>query len=109
MFGIGGSPVELATAAAAAAAAAADEAAADEDDDADGAVLEDIVAELVVTVDVWPDFPLEEDEPMLRFKLCSNVSLICVLEIPEAAATWARAFNAESPYSSRLVFWKRDA
>lgn len=107
MFGIGGSPVELATAAAAAAAAAAEEAV-DEDDDADGAVLEDIVAELVVTVDVWPDFPLEED-PMLRFKLCSSVSLICVLEIPEAAATWARAFNAESPYSSRLVFWKRDA
>lgn len=50
MFGIGGSPDELATAAAAAAAAAAEEAA--DEDDADGAVLEDIVAELVVTVDV---------------------------------------------------------
>lgn len=49
MFGIGGSPDELATAAAAAAAAAAD---ADEDDEADGAVLEDIVAELVVMVEV---------------------------------------------------------
>lgn len=102
MFGIGGSPVELATAAAAAAADA-------DEDDADGAVLEDIVAELVVTVDVWLDFPLEDDEPMLRLRLCSSVSLICVLEIPEAAATWARAFNADKPYSSRLVFWKRDA
>lgn len=68
------------------------------------ALLDVIVAVVVVTVDVCP--VLDE---MLRLRLCRSVSLICEFEIPDAAATWANAFNADRPYSSRFVFWNREA
>lgn len=94
MLGMAGRLELLAAAAAAAAAAATD----------GDALLDVIVAVVVVTVDVWPVF-----DEMLRLRLCRRVSLICELEIPDAAATWANAFSADRPYSSRLVFWKSDA